>query len=156
MDGWLFPPLFLRGEAHFAKSRQQGLEGDGGQCAHHKAQHQHDRRIVERERRRDDHARTQQLADQRGAEVANLFEVNELIIRRMRTGVLLVDGDGEIRLANEAALLHLGAAGEGRRMLAMTTRSSRPAFALAFAPGDVLVFGQIGRASCRERVSSPV
>ena len=34
--------------------------GDGGQCAHHKAQHQHDRRIVERERRRDDHACTQQ------------------------------------------------------------------------------------------------
>ena len=33
----------------------------------------------------------------------------------------------------------------GRRMLAMTTRSSRPAFALAFAPGDVLVFGPESR-----------
>ena len=33
------------------------------------------------------------LAERRGAEAANLAEVNELIIRRMRTGVLLVDGD---------------------------------------------------------------
>ena len=61
---------------------------------------------------------TEALAEHRGSQAANLAEVNELIIRRMRTGVLLVDGDGEIRLANEAALLHLGAAGEGRRMLA--------------------------------------
>ena len=52
--------------------------------------------------------RTQQLADQRGAEVANLFEVNELIIRRMRTGVLVVDVDGRITLANEAATALLG------------------------------------------------
>jgi two-component system, NtrC family, sensor histidine kinase PilS len=43
------------------------------------------------------------LADQRGAEAANLAEINELIIRRMRTGVLLVDGANEVRLANEAA-----------------------------------------------------
>ena len=61
---------------------------------------------------------SQALAEQRGSQVANLAEVNELIIRRMRTGVLLVDGDGEIRLANEAAMLQLGDAGEGRRLLA--------------------------------------
>ncbi len=55
----------------------------------------------------------QQLADKRGAEVANLFEINELIIRRMRTGVLVVDGAGRITLANEAATALLGdAAGE--------------------------------------------
>ena len=41
----------------------------------------------------------------------NLAEINELIIRRMRTGVLMVDGDGRIRLANEAALLLLGDSG---------------------------------------------
>ncbi len=52
--------------------------------------------------------RTQQLADQRGAEVANLVEVNELIIRRMRTGVLVVDINGRITLANEAATALLG------------------------------------------------
>ena len=52
--------------------------------------------------------RTQQLADRRSAEVANLFEVNELIIRRMRTGVLVVDAAGQITLANEAASALLG------------------------------------------------
>ena len=57
------------------------------------------------------------LAERRGSQVANLAEVNELIIRRMRTGVLLVDGSGEIRLANEAALLHLGGGIDGRRDL---------------------------------------
>jgi len=57
------------------------------------------------------------LAERRGSQVANLAEVNELIIRRMRTGVLLVDGSGEIKLANEAALLHLGGGIDGRRDL---------------------------------------
>ncbi len=61
---------------------------------------------------------SQALAEQRGSQVANLAEVNELIIRRMRTGVLLVDGNDEIRLANEAAMLQLGDAGHGRRPLA--------------------------------------
>ena len=50
---------------------------------------------------------TQRLADQRGAEAANLAEINELVIRRMRTGVLLVDGRGHVRMANEAAQLLL-------------------------------------------------
>jgi two-component system, NtrC family, sensor histidine kinase PilS len=54
-------------------------------------------------------ARTSQaLAEQRGAEVANLYEVNELIIRRMRTGVLVVDRHNRITLANEAASLLIG------------------------------------------------
>lgn len=52
--------------------------------------------------------RNQQLAEQRGAEVANLFEINELIIRRMRTGVLVIDGGGRITVANEAATALLG------------------------------------------------
>ena len=52
------------------------------------------------------------------AEVNDLAEINELIIRRMRTGVMLVDGDCHIRLANEAALLLLGEV-EGERNLAL-------------------------------------
>jgi two-component system sensor histidine kinase PilS (NtrC family) len=52
------------------------------------------------------------LAERRGAEAANYAEINELIIRRMRTGVLLVDGEGRLRLANEAAMLLLGDPGE--------------------------------------------
>ena len=63
---------------------------------------------------------SQALAEERGSQVANMAEVNELIIRRMRTGVLLVEGNGEIRLANEAAMLQLGNRGEGRRTLATT------------------------------------
>ena len=35
----------------------------------------------------------QRLAEQRSAEVANLVEINEMIIRRMRTGVLVVDAE---------------------------------------------------------------
>ena len=54
----------------------------------------------------------QQLAEQRGAEVANLFELNELIIRRMRTGVLVVDGAGRITVANEAATALMGEDGD--------------------------------------------
>ncbi len=50
---------------------------------------------------------TQRLADRRGAEAANLAEINELVIRRMRTGVMLVDGGGRVRMANEAAQLLL-------------------------------------------------
>ena len=61
---------------------------------------------------------TQALAERRGDELADMATVNELIIRRMRTGVLLVDGDGTIRLANEAALLQLGDQGGGDRRLA--------------------------------------
>ncbi|MCD7097499.1 ATP-binding protein [Stenotrophomonas sp. MMGLT7] len=54
-------------------------------------------------------ARTNQaLAERRGAEVANLSEINELIIRRMRTGVLVVDAHDRITLANEAATAILG------------------------------------------------
>ena len=57
---------------------------------------------------------SQALAEKRGEEVANLFEVNELIIRRMRTGVLVVDADNHIKLSNEAASLLLGDGGDGK------------------------------------------
>lgn len=52
------------------------------------------------------------LAERRGMEAAGMAETSELIIRRMRTGVLLVDGDNGLRLANEAAMLLLGDAGD--------------------------------------------
>src|SRR5690606_37341383 len=46
---------------------------------------------------------TQALADRRGAEVADLAQLDELIIRRMRTGVMVVDAVISIQLVNEAA-----------------------------------------------------
>lgn len=48
------------------------------------------------------------LATQRGVDLANLSQVNELIIRRMRTGVLLVDDANHIYQINESAWLLLG------------------------------------------------
>jgi two-component system sensor histidine kinase PilS (NtrC family) len=48
------------------------------------------------------------LAEQRGAEVANLSQLNELIIRRMRTGVMVVDAAGTIQLINESAYHSVG------------------------------------------------
>jgi two-component system sensor histidine kinase PilS (NtrC family) len=66
---------------------------------------------------------SQALADKRGEEVANLFEVNELIIRRMRTGVLVVDADNKVTLANEAASLLLG---DGNEALAVELNRSVP------------------------------
>ena len=60
---------------------------------------------------------TQALADRRGEQATQLAEVNALIIRRMRTGVLLVDAKGEIVMANEAAMLLLGEAAVGTHAL---------------------------------------
>ncbi|HTD28912.1 MAG TPA: PAS domain-containing sensor histidine kinase, partial [Xanthomonadaceae bacterium] len=58
------------------------------------------------------------LAEQRGAEVDNLARVNEMIIRRMRTGLLAVDAENTIRLFNESAWYLLGNPSPERRALA--------------------------------------
>lgn len=62
-----------------------------------------------------------ELAEQRGAEATHLSEINELIIHRLRTGVLLVDGEGRLRMANEAAGALLGGVDDafGERNLAL-------------------------------------
>ncbi len=62
---------------------------------------------------------TQALAQRRGVEAANLAEISELILRRLRTGVLLVDGSNDIRLANEAAVVLLGETSDSQRNLAL-------------------------------------
>lgn len=56
------------------------------------------------------------LARQRGAEVESLAQINELVIRRMRTGVLVVDVAGAVHLHNEAAW-HLLGQPSGERLL---------------------------------------
>jgi two-component system sensor histidine kinase PilS (NtrC family) len=48
------------------------------------------------------------LAEQRGIDLANLSQVNELIIRRMKTGVLLVDEANRIHQLNESAWMLMG------------------------------------------------
>jgi two-component system, NtrC family, sensor histidine kinase PilS len=61
---------------------------------------------------------SQELADRRGEELANQAEINELVIRRMRTGVLVVDGEHRIKVCNEAAWALLGKPSPDRRHLA--------------------------------------
>ena len=51
---------------------------------------------------------TEALAEQRSTDLANLSQVNELIIRRMKTGVLLVDDTNQIHQINESAWMLLG------------------------------------------------
>lgn len=48
-------------------------------------------------------ATSQQLADDRAADIVNLAMLNQHIINRMQTGVLVVNSDGEIQLSNQSA-----------------------------------------------------
>jgi two-component system, NtrC family, sensor histidine kinase PilS len=48
-------------------------------------------------------SRTQELVEQQEYALGNLTQLNELIIRRMRTGVIVVDGANQIHQINEAA-----------------------------------------------------
>lgn len=50
----------------------------------------------------------QLLAERRGVDLASLEQINELIIHRMRSGVLVVDSSGKIRQTNESAWYLLG------------------------------------------------
>lgn len=61
---------------------------------------------------------SQALADRRGEELANQAEINELVIRRMRTGILVVDGDHRVKVCNEAAWGLLGKPSPDRQQLA--------------------------------------
>ncbi len=51
---------------------------------------------------------TEALAERRGVDLASLTHVNELVIARMQSGVLVCDTDGAIRLMNQAAQRFLG------------------------------------------------
>ena len=51
---------------------------------------------------------SQQLASERAADVSKLQNLNQLIVQRMRTGILVIDDNSAIKMMNEAAteLLH--------------------------------------------------
>ncbi|HQY71699.1 MAG TPA: hypothetical protein PLW13_14795, partial [Pseudomonadales bacterium] len=51
---------------------------------------------------------SQQLATQKAAEVIELQQLNQLIVQRMRTGIMFVDAQDRVRIANESAALLLG------------------------------------------------
>ncbi len=51
---------------------------------------------------------TEALAERRGVDLANLAQINSLIIQRMQSGVLACDPAGDIRFMNQAAQKFLG------------------------------------------------
>lgn len=60
---------------------------------------------------------TEALAEQRGADLLNLEQVNDLIIQRMKTGVLLVDDANRILRINESAWRLIGTPAPNERDL---------------------------------------
>lgn len=58
------------------------------------------------------------LAEKQALELTRLEQINELIIRRMRSGVLAVDEDCRIQLMNESAWFLLGSPAAKRKSLA--------------------------------------
>ena len=51
---------------------------------------------------------SQQLAEQREADLASLAELNDYVIQQMRAGIVVLDGRGVIEVMNEAAWVLLG------------------------------------------------
>jgi two-component system sensor histidine kinase PilS (NtrC family) len=51
---------------------------------------------------------SEDIAEQRAADVDNLEELNALILQRMRTGILVLDANRQVLLANQSALTLLG------------------------------------------------
>ena len=51
---------------------------------------------------------SEQLAEQRGIDLANMEELNEYIIQRMQSGIIVVDSQQRVRLINQSALHMLG------------------------------------------------
>jgi len=57
-------------------------------------------------------------AERQAVQLTRLEQVNELVIRRMRNGVLAVDSDGRIQLMNESAWFLLGSPKADQKVLA--------------------------------------
>ena len=51
---------------------------------------------------------TEELAQRRGVDLVNLTQLNELVIQRMQSGVIVCDAEGNIRLINQAARKYFG------------------------------------------------
>lgn len=51
---------------------------------------------------------SQEMVERQGVDIANLAQINELIIQRMRTGILVLDGQGQVRRFNESGWYLLG------------------------------------------------
>ena len=62
------------------------------------------------------YARTsEEIAEERKIDLANLSQINELVIRDMQDGILVIDGQGRIRQSNPRAMQLLGPLPAGRQ-----------------------------------------
>jgi two-component system sensor histidine kinase PilS (NtrC family) len=65
------------------------------------------------------YARTsEEIAEERKIDLANLSQINELVIRDMQDGILVIDGQGKIRQSNPRAVQLLGPLPSGRATIA--------------------------------------
>jgi len=60
--------------------------------------------------------RSEELAEQRETELANLAQLSDFVIQQMQSGVVVVDGDGHVQLMNEAARTLLDLPGNSRHL----------------------------------------
>jgi len=58
---------------------------------------------------------TEAIAERRGVDLANLSQLNALIIQRMHSGVLICDRGGRIRMMNQTAATFLGLSGDSMK-----------------------------------------
>ncbi|MDH3514611.1 MAG: ATP-binding protein, partial [Gammaproteobacteria bacterium] len=73
---------------------------------------------------------TEELAQRRGVDVANLTQLNELVIQRMQSGVVVCDPQGNIRMINQAAQKYLGIHSEADKKNPLNELSSELAIQL--------------------------
>jgi two-component system sensor histidine kinase PilS (NtrC family) len=102
------------------------------------------------------------LAEQRGSDLASLAQVNDLIIRRMKTGVLLVDESNRIHQINESAWMLMGNPGVeqrdlgtvapelSRRLYHWRTTHEHDASAIALAEGAPEIIPRFTRLSAHD------
>ena len=84
---------------------------------------------------------TEQVALRQSIDLANLAQVNQLVIRDMQDGVLVVDGQGHVRQWNDQAERLLGAFPYGRKggVLSDYSKELAERFALWSETGDILI-----------------
>ena len=63
---------------------------------------------------------TEQLAERRGADLASMAHVNELVIQRLESGIIVCDSMGIIHMINQPARTFLGMAEENRQQQLLT------------------------------------
>ena len=99
---------------------------------HHQRRVLRDRAACDR-RSRVTRARARRSPRSARLDLANLSQINELVIRDMQDGILVVDSEGRIRQSNPRATQLLGAAAFGPRRSSSTTRRRSQALLEALA-----------------------